>query len=153
MATDKELTICSDFSEYPGPRYIKQGKFSGEEFYYKTLNPAFAEAVNSGVNLNVVLDGTAGYASSFLDESFGNLVYDFTMDIVKSKIKIISKDEPDWIDMIENQTFVQWEKRRSDNDCIIISEKQDSEWYRLNGDVAILGKWEKYQVDSTKGMK
>lgn len=58
------------------------------------------------------LDNTAGYASSFLDEAFGNLVFDFTLDNVKRMVEIISNQEPHWKDMIEKQTYQQWEERR-----------------------------------------
>ena len=37
------ISILSDFNESPGPRYCKQGKASGEEFYHKILNSKFAE--------------------------------------------------------------------------------------------------------------
>lgn len=34
--------------------------------------------------LLVDLDGTSGYPSSFLDEAFGELVYDFSLEEVKN---------------------------------------------------------------------
>ena len=80
-----------DFTEYPGPRYQRQGDFSGEEFYVKKLNSAFTQAYREEKKLEVYLDGTAGYPSSFLDESFGELVYDFTLEIVKKRLLIITE--------------------------------------------------------------
>lgn len=101
-----------EFSEYPGPRYCNQGSNSGEEFYHNILNNAFAESLNLNKTLEVNLDGVAGYASSFLDEAFGNLVYDFTAEKVKSNLRIISIEESDWIDMIFNEITPEWEDRR-----------------------------------------
>lgn len=66
-----------NYSLDPGPRYVRQGEDSGEDYYHKVLNHEFYEALISGQVLEVSLDGTSGYASSFLDEAFGNLVYDF----------------------------------------------------------------------------
>ena len=42
-------------------------------FFITLLKKSF----ETKIKLQVVLDGTAGYAPSFLDEAFGNLVYDF----------------------------------------------------------------------------
>lgn len=60
-----------DFSEFPGPRYRKLGPNSGEEFRETVLAP---EVKKHGGDIAIDLDGTAGYGSSFLDESFGGLV-------------------------------------------------------------------------------
>lgn len=100
-----------DFSEYPGPRYNSQGPDSGELFYVDKLNPLFSECVQNGDTLSVNLDGTAGFASSFLDEAFGQLTYDFGAELVL-KILFQSDDEPEWPTMIREETIPQWEKRR-----------------------------------------
>ena len=71
------LNIAKEFSEYPGPRYIQQGESSGEEFYVNLLNPTFAECLNESKQLELNLDSSAGYATSFLDEALGELVFDF----------------------------------------------------------------------------
>lgn len=131
---EKTQTIkVVDFTEYPGPRYCDQGKSSGEEFYHSVLNSQFAESLKKGSNLAVDLDGTAGYASSFLDEAFGNLIYDFTLEQVKNHLKIISTEEKDWITMISEMVFPDWEERRN-------TEKKPKKtgehpaWYRfVNG--------------------
>lgn len=57
------------FSKYPGPRYIKLGDFSGEEFRDTVLLPALQEG-----DVLVDFDDVYGYGSSFLEESFGGLV-------------------------------------------------------------------------------
>ncbi|HAC16248.1 MAG TPA: hypothetical protein DCE78_09960 [Bacteroidetes bacterium] len=107
------ISVLESFSEYPGLRHCSISDESGELFYHNVLNDAFANAINDGYGLEVILDNTAGYAPSFLDEAFGNLVYDFGMDLVSKHLKIISTDEPYWVEMLNNETFPQWEERRS----------------------------------------
>jgi hypothetical protein len=104
MENKTKLEI-SQYSMNPGTRYINQGDDSGEDFYHKCLNRKYQEALIKKESLVVDLDGTNGYASSFLDEAFGNLVYDFGLDSVKKNIILISREEPEWIDMINDETF------------------------------------------------
>lgn len=122
--------IVAKYSEYPGPRYCIQGEYSGEDFYHQTLNSYFADAYEKKVKLFVYLDGTAGYASSFLDEAFGNLVYDFSKKIVQTYIEIVSNQEPDWKSMILNDVFDDWENRRLTRKPPKKTAKHKS-WYRL----------------------
>ena len=106
-----------DFTEYPGPRYKDQGAHSGELFYEEVSKPEF-ERIQKESNdeikliLRINLDNTAGYASSFLDEAFGNLAYDYGTDFVIDHLDIISTEEPDWIDIIKNQTIPEWNQKR-----------------------------------------
>lgn len=125
-----EISVLNDFSEYPGLRHCVISEKSGEEFYHSVLNKEFKEAYEKGSKLIVNLDNTAGYASSFLDEAFGNLVFDFTLEVVKKTITIISNQEPHWKDMIENQTYQQWEERRMTKNNPKVT-KIHSEWFRL----------------------
>ena len=74
------LSIAKDYSRTPGTRYRKEGKFSGEEFRDKILFQKMEEAIKQDKILVVNLDGVAGYATSFLDESFGGLIYNKGMD-------------------------------------------------------------------------
>ncbi|MEP0984399.1 STAS-like domain-containing protein [Ekhidna sp.] len=117
--TEKASTIkVLDFTEYPGPRYKEQGDHSGELFYEKVLKPEFdlilKKSQDSGSlhTLIVNLDDTAGYASSFLDESFGNLAYDYSETVVKKHLKLITKQEPDWNDMIFDETLPEWDQKK-----------------------------------------
>lgn len=121
-----------DFTLYPGLRHCDISEKSGEEFYHTILNNAFVRAYKDNTKLIINLDGTDGYASSFLDEAFGNLVYDFTLNEVKKRVEIISMEEPHWKIMIEGETYVQWEKRRTSKpkQPPKITTKHD-EWYRL----------------------
>ena len=62
------------FSQTPGPRHKGDGPDSGQAFREEVLFPKFMEAREKGGHLVIVLDGTAGYGSSFLEEAFGGLV-------------------------------------------------------------------------------
>ena len=66
----KTISIANDFTKYPGGRYRKHGKGSGEEFREEYLVPN----IEKQEQITIVLDGTAGYSSSFLEEAFGGLV-------------------------------------------------------------------------------
>jgi hypothetical protein len=67
------IKIAEDFSPTLGGRWIKIGPFSGELFYETILKEKYEEAIKNGAKLNIYLDGTKGYGSSFLDQSFGEL--------------------------------------------------------------------------------
>ncbi|MDE2363297.1 MAG: STAS-like domain-containing protein [Hyphomicrobiales bacterium] len=71
---DSLITIAKDFSPYPGPRYRRDGEFSGEEFRESLLYPKLVRALAENGKVIVVLDDVAGYGSSFLEESFGGLI-------------------------------------------------------------------------------
>lgn len=108
-----------DYTEYPGPRYQTQGTHSGEEFFKEVLKPLFEKMLSQEMDdpknvyiLEVNLDRTAGYASSFLDEAFGNLAYEFSQEVVLPRLRIISKEEPDWESVIRNETIPEWEQKR-----------------------------------------
>lgn len=88
------VTIARDFSETPGPRYRTDGKFSGEEFRHKVLLPAFLKARSLGVELLVDLDGTEGYATSFLEESFGGIAREYGATDLERVLQLKSDEEP-----------------------------------------------------------
>ncbi|WP_247997406.1 STAS-like domain-containing protein [Brucella tritici] len=80
----KTISIANNFTKYPGGRYRKHGKGSGEEFRDVWLVPA----LENNEQLTIELDGTAGYSSSFLEEAFGGLVRrGFGKDVVHRLIK------------------------------------------------------------------
>ena len=81
--------------------------------------------------MKIVLDGGEdGYGPSFLDESFGNLVYDFSLVEVKKWLVIDSTIEPDWQEAIENETFPAWQELRDSGKRPIKTENHTA-WYRL----------------------
>lgn len=130
MENQKCTIKIKDFSLSPGPRYANQGDDSGESYYHDVLNAAFADAFSQGSILVVDLDGPDGYASSFLDEAFGNLIYDFGVDVVNKFLEIKSEEEPEWCDMLKNDTYVQWERRRNSNLPPKVTSEH-SAWKRL----------------------
>ena len=109
----KKYIVSKDYSPITGLRYCKKTSHSGEDFYHQKLNGWFAEAVRSNEEITIILDGGEdGYGPSFLDESFGNLVYDFSLDVVKRLLKIDSSVDPDWGESLEEETFPIWEQNR-----------------------------------------
>ena len=92
----KVINIAEDFTDAPGARYYEDGPHSGQEFREKILEPAFLE----NDEIIVILDGTEGYATSFLEESFGGLARKYGVKKVLSKIKFVSEEDPLLIDEI-----------------------------------------------------
>lgn len=84
----KTISIAGDFTKYPGGRYKKHGTGSGEEFREKFLIPNLQKEEQ----LTIILDGTAGYSSSFLEEAFGGLTRrGFAKELVHRLIKFEAK--------------------------------------------------------------
>lgn len=83
----------TDFSEFPGPRYISLGPNSGEAFRKQVLIPNILEHAGE---VTVDLDGALGYGSSFLDEAFGGLIRDGVDSEIVLKIcdNLKSDDDP-----------------------------------------------------------
>jgi len=94
------LSIAKHFTESPGGRYEKEGRFSGENFRDNQLIPKYLEAKNADVILQIDLDGTYGYATSFLDEAFGGLAEAFGKKDVLERLDFISYDQPGLVDQI-----------------------------------------------------
>ena len=88
------VSVLRDFSRTPGPRHISEGDYSGELFLETVLAPKFREAMERKVNLCVDFDGTAGYATSFLEEAFGGLARLFGTDEVLDRLEFVTEDEP-----------------------------------------------------------
>ena len=78
-----QIAIAVDFTRFPGGRYRELGKFSGQEFREDRLIPL----LETEENVRVLLDGTEGYGSSFLEEAFGGLVRSgFTREELEAKL-------------------------------------------------------------------
>jgi hypothetical protein len=99
-----KLSVAEDFSNTPGPRYRKDGEFSGEEFLEEFLEPAFIKAKADDGILLVDLDGTAGFATSFLEEAFGGLARKYPGENVGNRLEFKSDDEAYLVDDI--RTYV-----------------------------------------------
>jgi hypothetical protein len=100
-----EIKIRSDFSQTPGPRSRDEGDFSGEEFLETVLLPKFELVVNEESKLLVDMDGTDGYATSFLESAFGGLTRLFkgkmTPAQIIEKFRFVSQEEPYLIEEIK----------------------------------------------------
>jgi|SRR5579872_7627335 len=80
----------ADSAPSPGGRFRRDGPFSGEWFRDDILAPALREAIQRRDPVTVVLDGTSGYGSSFLEEVFGGLIRTgtFSRDQLRAYLKI-----------------------------------------------------------------
>jgi hypothetical protein len=88
------LSVATEFSETPGPRSRDEGEFSGELFLDQHLRPRYQAAVAAREQLIIDLDGTEGYATSFLEAAFGGLAREFGPEEVLRVIQLKSEDEP-----------------------------------------------------------
>lgn len=94
MNRQRQIRVC-EYTLTPGPRHVSDGAYSGEEFRNNVLRPEFDRAVSNGTSVTVILDGTRGYASSFLEEAFGGLVREMNdVALVRQTISVVSKTRP-----------------------------------------------------------
>lgn len=105
------INIAKDYTRCPGARYEKEGDFSGERFREEFLAPKLKEAIEANVKLEVILDGSAGYSTSFIEESFGGLIRTnhYSLQQVKDNIIIISDEDPSYLDDINDYWKHAWE--------------------------------------------
>jgi hypothetical protein len=97
---DMELSIAKHFSRFPGPRYQWQGPHSGETFRARLVKLLKEQTGR----IRVLLDGTTGIGSSFLDEAFGGLVRKegFARDEIRRRFEFVSEVDPSYIYTIED---------------------------------------------------
>lgn len=93
------ISVADDFSKTPGPRYPSEGDFCGQEFRENLLHPKLKEAILNENTLVVDLDGTSGFGTSFLEESFGGLIRENAIPLAKieSCLELVSEEEPSLI--------------------------------------------------------
>jgi len=101
------INVAIDFSPKLGGRKISLGPFSGEEFYNKILLNKYKEAIAINAQLHIYLDGTTGYGSSFLDQSFGELARRFGLEDVKRTI-VFHSESFEWVVRYINEEV--WQK-------------------------------------------
>jgi hypothetical protein len=84
------IDIGAQFSDTPAGRFRGDGEYSGEAFRDDVLLPA----LRAGEVVEVILDNTEGFGSSFLEEAFGGLVRVHSMDKrdILSRLKFVSED-------------------------------------------------------------
>lgn len=84
----KKVSIA-DFSETPYGRTEKDGPHHGTKFRREHLVPALRQYEI----VEVDLDGTEGYGSSFLEEAFGGLISEgFSKSDLKNRLQIKTTD-------------------------------------------------------------
>lgn len=107
------LNIAREYSRCPGARYDREGDYSGERFREQFLLPRLKEAIATGVMLVVVLDGSAGYSTAFIEESFGGLVREdgLSLQEIKDHLIIISEEDETYINEIDFYLQNAWEHR------------------------------------------
>ncbi len=97
-----ELKIAKEFTTAPGPRHRSEGRFSGELFREAHLLPAVRKAIEANDVLTIYLDGTSGFGTSFLEESFGGLIRvdQISLEQLRKTLIFVSIEEPDLVDEI-----------------------------------------------------
>jgi hypothetical protein len=92
--TKIRYSIAKQFSRHPGPRFRNQGPDSGE-----ALRARLVRLLNDSHDIiEVDLDGTSGFGSSFLDEAFGGLIRHEKYDkSIIRRFSFISKTDPSYI--------------------------------------------------------
>ena len=93
-----EFSIAKDYTPFPGPRFTRQGEFSGER-----LGKILAKRLRASPSrFRVILDGTVGIGSSFLDQAFGGLVSEHGFDArdLESRIDFVSEIDPSYVHTI-----------------------------------------------------
>jgi hypothetical protein len=93
-------SVAQEFSPTPGPRFRKEGDFSGEDFREKLLGEWFNEAKSAGAKLFIDFDGGYGYAPSFLEEAFGGLARIHGSAAVRDILEMKSVEDPYLIERI-----------------------------------------------------
>ena len=88
------LSIAKEFTDTPGPRTRDEGDYSGELFLDEFLRPRYEAAIAGNDTLLVDLDGTEGYATSFLEASFGGLARIFEAHDILRVLRFKTDDEP-----------------------------------------------------------
>ncbi len=108
------LNIAREYSRCPGARYDREGDYSGERFREHFLLPRLKEAIATGGMLEVVMDGSAGYSTAFIEESFGGLIRvdGLSLQEIKNHLIIISEEDETYINEINFYLQNAWEHHR-----------------------------------------
>jgi hypothetical protein len=93
------INIAKDFSATPGARYKADGPSSGEKFREDLLEKHFLDPNDDSV-ITIILDGTEGYATSFLEEAFGGLARKYGSARCLKRFKFVSVEESSLVDEI-----------------------------------------------------
>lgn len=93
--------ISTEYTDTLGLRYRTQGPYSGEDFRETVLIGLLQKAKDNNDVVEINLDGTYGYPTSFLEEAFGGLVRKYKDPTVRQYFSFICTDEPSLLDEIE----------------------------------------------------
>lgn len=96
----KSIKIANDFTDFVGHRFRTDGPKSGQEFREDFLEPLFRDKSISEIEID--MDDSWNYPTSFLEETFGGLVRIFGKREVENKIKLISRQDTSLIRRINN---------------------------------------------------
>lgn len=110
------LALAQDFSRTPGSRYAQEGPFSGEQFRKEILAPMVRAALSAGDDVEINLDGTAGYGTSFLEEAFGGLIRNdhFSLKELNRVLRFVSTEEDYLVEDIKGYMQDAEEQRQSE---------------------------------------
>lgn len=100
-----EINIAESFSKTPGARNYSDGKKSGEEFYHEVLLPKYNQALQANDKLKIIIDGTEGFPSSFINEAFGLLGNAFPPEEVWSNLIVISLEVPKYVKKLKESIY------------------------------------------------
>lgn len=81
--------FATEYTKYPGPRFIRLGKNSGEKFRETVLKPIFEN--NDTIDIDAT--GILSFGPSFLDEAFSPLANEYGLNLFKKTIKFHSDDD------------------------------------------------------------
>lgn len=96
-----KIKISTDFSTTPGARHREEGPYPGDEFRDSILIPKYKAAVENKQNLVVDFDGCYGYATSFLEESFGGMVRKLRQRGILDHIELISNEDSSIVELVK----------------------------------------------------
>jgi len=102
----KICEVCRGY-EYEGPRFIKLGPFSGEEFREKHLSN-WLNTLDDQEKAIIDFEGTRMYSPSFLEESFGGVIRNAKTEndaeINRKKLKLAEfiNIDPDWKEKLDS---------------------------------------------------
>lgn len=107
------ISIAKDFSRIPGARFPKEGDHSGQEFRTQVLLPKLKEAIDSNEKLCVILDGTAGLGTSFLEEAFGGLIRidNIAYRTILETLELVSQEDEEYIEEINQYIKEAYEQK------------------------------------------
>lgn len=96
-----KFSVAKDFSRTPSARTEEEGKHPGMKLR-KLLVPLLEECIRNNDKIEINLDGTAGYGTSFLEETFGGLIRNekFKISDLKNILSFKTEDEPELKDEI-----------------------------------------------------